>query len=245
MRGLKDKVIIVTGGAQGIGKSTAERLSEEGATVVVADRNIEGAQQVAKSLEANGTKAMAVLLDVAERESWNQCVSTVVETLGTIDGLVNNAGVTRDRSLLKMTDDEWNTVIDIHLRGAWLGCQTVIPHMAKKGGSIVNISSDARWGAFGQSNYSAAKSGLVGLTRTIVIEQSRNNVRVNAVAPGPVLTPMVEAVPEEVRRSWLANIPLKREAKPEEVASVIAFLLSDDASYVTGQVVGINGGSAI
>lgn len=245
MRGLKDKVIIVTGGAQGIGKSTAERLSEEGATVVVADRNIEGAQQVAKSLEANGTKAISVPLDVAERESWNQCVSTVVETLGTIDGLVNNAGVTRDRSLLKMTDDEWNTVIDIHLRGAWLGCQAVIPHMAKKGGSIVNISSDARWGAFGQSNYSAAKSGLVGLTRTIVIEQSRNNVRVNAVAPGPVLTPMVEAVPEEVRKGWLANIPLKREAKPEEVASVIAFLLSDDASYVTGQVVGINGGSAI
>ncbi|RWB70002.1 SDR family NAD(P)-dependent oxidoreductase [Mesorhizobium sp.] len=242
MRGLKDKIIVVTGGAQGIGKATAVRLNEEGAIVVVADRNVEGANQTAAQL---GGRTIAVSLDVSSRESWKDAVTQIVDRLGRIDGLVNNAGVTRDRSLLKMTDEEWNTVIDIHLRGAWLGCQTVIPHMTAQGGAIVNISSDARWGAFGQSNYSAAKSGLVGLTRTIVIEHSKHKIRVNAVAPGPVLTPMVEAVPEEVRKGWLTNIPLRREAQPEEVASVIAFLLSDDASYVTGQIVGINGGSII
>ena len=242
MRGLQGKIIIVTGGAQGIGKSTAQRLTEEGARVVVADLNLEGAQQLATEL---GGPAIAVSLDVASRESWQNMVTEVISKLGGIDGLVNNAGVTRDRSLLKMTDEEWNTVIDIHLRGTWLGCQIVIPHMTAKGGAIVNLSSDARWGAFGQSNYSAAKSGVVGLTRTVVIEHSRHKIRANAVAPGPVLTPMVQAVPEEVRKSWLANIPLRREAEPEEIASVIAFLLSDDASYVTGQIIGVNGGSII
>lgn len=245
MRGLKDKVVIVSGAAQGIGKATAERLAEEHMVVVAADRNFAGVEEVAEAISAAGGRAMAQFLDVASRVSWSECVARVVDALGGIDGLVNNAGMTRDSSLLKMKDADWSDVIDVNLRGPWLGCQSVIPHMTAKGGAIVNLSSEARWGAFGQSNYSSAKAGLVGLTRTVAFEHARHRVRVNAVAPGTVSTAMVEAVPTEIRKGWLQNIPLRREADPSEIASVIAFLLSDDASYVTGQIIGANGGSII
>lgn len=245
MRGLKDKVYIVTGAAQGIGEATALRLAEEGAAVAVADRNLEGAERTAEAINKAGGRAIAIQIEVTNRDSWTACVTRVAAEFGGIDGLVNNAGVTRDRSLMKMSDDDWTTAIDVNLKGPWLGCQVAIPHMTSKGGAIVNLSSDARWGAFGQSNYSSAKSGLVGLTRTVAIEHARHKIRVNAVAPGVVATPMVTAVPEDIRKGWLQTVPLRREAQPSEVASVISFLLSDDASYVTGQVIGINGGSVI
>ncbi|WVT77903.1 SDR family oxidoreductase (plasmid) [Sinorhizobium chiapasense] len=245
MRGLKDKVIVVTGGAQGIGRATALRLAEEGAILVIADRNLEGATATAKEIETSGARALAISLDVSDRESWAQAAIKIKETFGGADGLVNNAGLTRDKSLLKMGEDDWDVVLNVNLKGAWLGCQTIVPLMVGRGGSIVNLSSEARWGAFGQSNYSSAKSGLVGLTRTVAIEQARNGIRVNAVAPGTTTTPMVEAVPEQIRQGWLESIPLRREANPAEIASAIVFLLSDDASYVTGQVLGVNGGSAL
>lgn len=245
MRGLKDKVVLVTGAAQGIGKATAQRLAEEGMLVAAADRNFAGVEAVAKTITKANGRALPFLLDVATRESWTECVARAVDAFGSIAGLVNNAGLTRDSSLLKMKDADWEAVIDVNLRGPWLGCQTVIPHMTAKGGSIVNLSSESRWGAFGQSNYSSAKAGLVGLTRTVAFEHARHKVRVNAVAPGTVTTAMVEAVPADVRKGWLQNIPLRREADPSEIASVIAFLLSDDASYVTGQIIGVNGGSII
>ncbi|KQU89607.1 3-oxoacyl-ACP reductase [Mesorhizobium sp. Root102] len=245
MRGLKDKVVIVTGAAQGIGRATSQRLAEEGMIVAVADRNFAGAELVAETISTAGGRGLALSLDVASRASWSECVARVVDAFGGIDGLVNNAGMTRDSSLLKMKDADWNDVIDVNLRGPWLGCQIAVPHMTAKGGSIVNLSSEARWGAFGQSNYSAAKSGLVGLTRTVAFEHARHRVRVNAVAPGTVTTAMVEAVPADVRKGWLQNIPMRREGDPSEIASVIAFLLSDDASYVTGQIIGVNGGSII
>lgn len=245
MRGLNGKIIVVTGAAQGIGRATALRLHEEGAKVVVADRNKAGADSVVSEIAGQGGDAFAVDLDVGSRQSWESAVGAIVATYGHIDGLVNNAGITRDSSLLKMTDEDWELVIDVNLRGAWLGCQVAVPHLKEKGGAIVNLSSESRWGAFGQSNYSAAKSGLVGLTRTLALELARYGIRANAVAPGTTMTPMIEAVPENVRKDWLPGIPLRREADPSEIASSIVFLLSDDASYITGQVLGVNGGSAL
>lgn len=246
MRGLEGKVIVLTGGAQGIGKATALRLAEERAVVVVADRNLEGAEDVAAEIRSKGGKATSIQLDVASKQSWLEAAAKIKHDSGGVDGLVNNAGVTRDKSLLKMAEEDWDFVIDVNLKGTWLGCQAIVPLMVgRNGGSIVNLSSESRWGAFGQSNYSSAKAGLVGLTRTVAFEQARNGIRVNAVAPGTTLTPMVEAVPEDVRKGWLDNIPLRREAQPSEIAAAIAFLLSDDASYVTGQVLGVNGGSAL
>lgn len=245
MRGLAGKIIVVTGAAQGIGRATAVRLAGEGAIVVVADRNIAGADAVAEEVRREGSAALPVELNVADIVSWQKAASTIKASYEGVDGLVNNAGVTRDRSLLKMGEEDWDLVLDVNLKGAWLGCQTIVPLMMGHGGSIVNLSSESRWGAFGQSNYASAKAGLVGLTRTIAFEQARNNIRVNAVAPGATTTPMVEAVPEHVRKGWLEAIPLHREADPAEIASAIAFLLSDDASYVTGQILGVNGGSAL
>lgn len=245
MRGLQGKVVIVTGGAQGIGKATALRLSEEGCVVILADRNRDGAEAAAAEIRSASGKAEAVSLDVTDRQSWQDTVSNITRTHPRIDGLVNNAGVRRDSSLLKMKEEDWDFVVDVNLKGAWLGCQAVIPSMTANGGSIVNLSSENRWGAFGQSNYASAKAGLVGLTRTIAFEHARHNIRVNAVAPGATSTPMVEAVPDDVRKSWLPSIPLRREAQPAEIASAIAFLLSSEASYVTGQILGVNGGSAL
>lgn len=245
MRGLAGRTFIVTGGAQGIGEAICLRLGEEGARVAVADRNIEGANDVAAKVVAAGGTAIGLHLEVTSRDSWQSAFATVAEDFGPIDGLVNNAGLTRDKSLLKMSDEEWDAVIDVNLKGAWIGSQLAVSNMVGRGGAIVNLSSESRWGAFGQANYASAKAGLVGLTRTIAIEAARHGVRANAIAPGSTKTPMVEAVPAEVRAAWLHNIPLRREAEPREIASAVVFLLSDDASYITGQILGVNGGSAI
>ena len=240
---LQDRVIVVTGGGQGIGRAVAHAVDAEGGIAVVADINFDAAKEVATEL-ANA-KAIAVDLDVADRRSWQSLVEMASGIAsGTIHGLVNNAGITRDKTLLRMNDDEWRAVIDVNLTGSWLGCQLVIPAMkAAGGGAIVNLSSESRLGAFGQSNYSAAKAGVVGLTRTVALEHARHGVRCNAVAPGTIETPMVLAVPEEVRRSWLPSIPLGRIGAPEEVARAIVFLLSDDSSFITGHVLDVSGGA--
>src|SRR3954452_24590800 len=231
VRRLEGRVAIVTGGGSGIGAATARRLSSEGASVVCADLNLAAAQAVASEVAG-----AAVEHDVVSRTSWEALLATV----GGVDILINNAGVTRDRSLLKMSDDEWQTVIDIHLKGMWLGCQHVVPSMRERGGgAIVNLSSEARHGAFGQSNYSAAKAGIVGLTRTVALEHARHGIRCNAVAPGAVDTPMTREVPDEVRETWKRTIALRRFGEASEVAAAVAFLASPDAAYITGHVLDV------
>jgi 3-oxoacyl-[acyl-carrier protein] reductase len=245
MKGLTGKTFLVTGAASGIGRATAQRLANEGAYVAVLDRNSAGAEAAADDLIANGARAVAYGMDVTSRDDWSAVLAKAKKDFGAIGGLVNNAGLTRDRSLGKMADEDWDVVININLRGTWLGCQAIAPYLKEDGGAIVNLSSESRWGAFGQANYSAAKSGIIGLTRTVAFELARYNIRANSVAPGTTTTPMVEAVPKDIREGWLSGIPLGREASPDEIASVITFLLSNDASYITGQVIGVNGGSSI
>ncbi|KWX59890.1 SDR family NAD(P)-dependent oxidoreductase [Mycobacterium sp. NAZ190054] len=240
---LHDRVYIVTGAASGIGKATAEQLHGEGRRVVLADMDRVGAEALAAQLDdARPGSARAVDHDVTSADSWAALVERV-SGFGTIYGLVNNAGITRDKSMLSMTEDQFHAVIDVHLRGSWLGCKAVIPAMrAGGGGSIVNISSSNRHGAFGQTNYSAAKAGIVGLTKAVAAEQAKHGIRCNAVAPGAVDTPMIGDVPERVRAQWLESIALGRLGKPSEIAAAIAFLLSDAASYVTAALLDVNGG---
>ena len=240
---MRDRVVLVTGGGSGIGRATAIRLASEGAHVAVSDLNLERASQVAGEILTAGGSATATRLDVADRHSWNSVVASLIEERHRLDVLINNAGVTRDRTLLSMSDEEWDEVLSIHLRGTWLGCQTVLPQMREqRSGCIINTSSSGRHGSFGQVNYSAAKAAIVGLSKTVALEQARYGVRCNVISPGAINTPMTQAVPETVKVRWLEQIALNRLGLPEEIAAGIAFLASDDASYVTGHVLDINGG---
>jgi 3-oxoacyl-[acyl-carrier protein] reductase len=242
---LTGKTAIVTGASQGIGLATAQSLHSAGANVVInyfeegEGKNKSLAQRVVTDL---GERAMAAAADVRSPQQLTEMVANTTGQFGALDILINNAGILRDRSFKKMSDQEWQDVIDTNLTGVFNSCKAAQESLAD-GGAIVNVSSLAAvMGFFGQANYAAAKAGVITLTKVLSKEFARKNIRVNAVAPGVVDTEMGMSIPEENRNMMLTNIPLARFAQPREIADVILFLCSDLASYVTGQTIHVNGG---
>lgn len=247
MKRLEGKVSLITGAAQGIGEATALKFAREGAIVVVCDVQQAGIDQVVAQCEAAGAQAAGYIMDVTNREQVENVVAQVKERFGRIDVLINNAGITQDARLQKMTLAQFDRVIDVNLRGVFHCAQTVADVMVAQGsGSIVNASSVVGiYGNFGQTNYAATKFGVIGFTKTWSRELGAKGVRVNAVAPGFITTPMVKAMPENVLQSMEAKVPLKRLGEPEEIANVYAFLASDEASYINGAVISVDGGMTI
>lgn len=237
----KDKVALVTGGSKGIGRAITEKLAREGARVFIFARNLEKAQQTAARIGVNVT---ACQVDVADYAQVNEAIKQIVKETGRIDFLVNNAGITRDNLLMRMDRDDWDTVLDINLGGAFNCVKAVARPMNKqRSGKIVNITSVIGvMGNPGQVNYSAAKAGLIGLTKSAAKEFASRNITVNAVAPGFIETDMTEDLPQNIKEGILQQIPLARFGQSEEVADTVVFLLSDAASYITGNVLHVNGG---
>jgi 3-oxoacyl-[acyl-carrier protein] reductase len=247
---LEGKSAIVTGAGRGIGAATASRLAAEGARVAVVDLTLETAEATAKAIEAAGGTAIAIAADVSSAADTESVLDAVAAEFGSVGILVNNAGVTRDNLVFKMTEDDWDTVLDVNLKSVFLMSKAAQKHMVPaRAGKIVNLSSVSALGNRGQANYAAAKAGVQGITATLAAELGPYGINVNAVAPGYVATPMTDATAvrlgmtvEQAHEAAAAAVPLRRVAKPADIASVIAFLVSDDASYVTGQTLYVNGG---
>ena len=247
MEGLKDKVALVTGGANGIGKTIVMELAQQGCHVAVADVDLDGAQNVAKEVEGIGRKSIAVKADISNVDDVKSMITKTIEAFEAIHILVNNAGITRDNLLMRMKEDEWDSVLRINLKGAFLCTQNVIrPMMKNKFGKIINISSIiGMMGNAGQANYAASKAGLIGFTKSVAKEVASKNIQVNAIAPGFIETEMTHDLPQNVKDLYLANIPAKRAGSPEDVARVVTFLASPGSDYITGQVIRVDGGLLI
>ena len=245
---LRGRVALVTGASGGIGRVIARRLGAAGARVAVNyHTGAAAAAEAADAIRAAGGEAFPVGADVCDEDAVEAMVSEVVGRWDGIDILVNNAGVTRDRLLLRMTPKEWDEVISVNLRGSFLCTKTVLPHMVRqRRGRIVSISSVVGTsGNPGQANYAASKAGIIGFTKAMAREVASRNITVNALAPGYITTAMVEQLSEEVRRAILGRIPMSRFGAPEDVAEAVVFLCGDGAGYITGQVLGIDGGLAV
>ena len=244
MFSLKEKVALVTGASQGIGRDTALALAEAGAKVAVAARSEEKLIALVAEIEATGGVALAVKMDVADGEQVRAAFKQVLEKFGRRDILVNNAAITRDGLAMRMKADDWESVLKTNLTGAHLCIQQALATMMRaRAGRIINISSVvAQSGNAGQANYVAAKAGLIGLTKAIAVEIASRNVTVNAVAPGFIETPMTDVLPDKVKEELKTRIPLGRMGSAREIASAIVFLASDEAGYITGHVLNVNGG---
>lgn len=241
---LKDKVAIITGAGRGIGAATAKKFAQEGSKVVVADLNQEDIDKTVAEINANGSEAIGMNVSVTDREQIEQMIQATVEKFGKLDIVVNNAGITADSQLLKMTEDQWDKVIDVNLKGVFNVSQAAAQYMKEhQGGVILNASSVVGlYGNFGQTNYAATKWGVIGMTKTWAKELGKYNIRVNAVAPGFILTPMTEKMPDKVLDMMKDKAPLKSLGYPEDIANAYAFLASDEARFITGTVLSVDGG---
>ena len=248
---LKGKVAIVTGAARGIGAAIAKRLAQDGADVAVCDLNAEWCAETVAALEGMGVRSKGYGVNVAESAAVDACVKAVIADFGRLDILVNNAGITKDGLLMRMSDADWDAVLDVNLKGTFLFTRAVSRPMMKNkdaagnqlGGAIVNIASIVGLiGNAGQANYTASKGGVIALTKTTAKELGSRLVRCNAVAPGFIKSKMTDVLSDEIKAKMLAQVPLGRFGTPEDIADTVAFLVSDAAAYVTGQVISVNGG---
>ncbi len=242
--GIENKVAVVTGAAQGIGKAIATLLASKGATVVVCDINLEMARETAREIESGGASCHAIRADVTQLGDADQIVKETVEQCGSLDILVNNAGITKDNVLLRMKEEQWDQVMAVNLKGTFTCTKAAIRVMMRqKKGTIINVASiTGLMGNAGQANYSASKAGVIGFTKAVAREYADRGITVNAVAPGFIATAMTDAIPEKEREALIDQIPLNRLGSPEDVANAVYFLASEEASYITGQVISINGG---
>ena len=241
---LNQKVALVTGGGQGIGRVIADNLAKMGAHTVLGDINLENAEKSAKNIRDNGGKASAVLLNVVDPVNVRQVFDFVSKEFKPLDILVNNAGITKDGLLVRMKEDDWDTVLAVNLKGSFLcGQQAAKQMMKQRSGSIVNIASIVGvMGNAGQANYSASKAGLIGLTKTMARELAPRNITVNAIAPGFIDTDMTRVLDDKIRDKLIEQIPLARLGLPIDIAHSVAFLVSGQSNYITGQVINVNGG---
>ena len=240
---MKDKVALITGGGSGIGEATALRFAEEGAKVVICDVDMENANRVAKDIDSKGGETLVLKADVSNKSDVEGMMTQIKEHFGKLDILVNNAGINRDAFVKKMTEEQWDDVIRINLKGTFICCQAALALMSdQNSGKIINTSSIGAVGNIGQANYAASKCGVIGLTKTLALEGARYNITVHCVAPGATKTPLTTKLPENMVEMITEKIPFRRWAEPLDIANAHVFLASDEASYITGQVLFVDGG---